>query len=1366
MDWTLLHQKGRLACPKQPLPERRYWIGVLRHTHSPEQELRESDFLWILGHSKITIAQTAAQYSLKNPGVDFELKAREVLTPSTKMKELNEFNDNLVILQAVERSTRVPLQPIINRQLPSQAVQDSSATSTAAKQPSLTLLNTPQKRSGSIVRMTAAMATPTYKTAPFSPLRTSAVHPSSTNDHPSLPHTSMLSPSVNSLAASIASTSPVTAPFSGYDVMPPMTSPLGSAPRPDIMNEHRLSPLPMPSHPTAEPEEDPLVSAPTMDPDSQPADSQPAFDPSDVFAEDSESQMRTGIEERPAFDCIRTLIEEQNPELLETGVTHARKVLDALKDTFSKHGNNEEARTWMNAIDKLRSQAERKKTVVGVVGNTGAGKSSVINAMLDEERLVPTNCMRACTAVVTELSWNNSNDPTEKYRAEIEFINHADWEKELSVLLKEFLNEEGKVLREISDQNSEAGVAWAKFHAVYPRITQNMLADYTVEKLMADRSVQKVLGTTKRIRESDPKPFYSELQRYVDSKEKATGKGSREKNLQAGMEYWPLIKVVKIYTKSPALSTGAVIVDLPGVHDSNAARSAVAQGYMKQCTGLWIVAPINRAVDDKAAKTLLGDSFKRQLKYDGGFSSVTFICSKTDDISVTEAEESLGLEDQISGLRDEERKHNLGVETLERKIKDLKESKAVYGEAYESAVDAMEAWDKLRDQLIKGETVFAPVENRSKRKRKSPSLESRKRPRSGYDSDDGFIVPDDWSKTNSDTDSDSDSESSEPPRRPLTSQEIEDKLEELRDTKNNARRQRNQLQQQIKDTVKELEEVEKKLANVQAEINAICIAGRNQYSKSAIQQDFAAGIKEIDMENAAEEDEENFDPDVDIRDYDEVAKSLPVFCVSSRAYQKLCGRFKKDGSVPGFKTLEETEIPQLQAHCKKLTEAGRIQSCRAFLLSLIQLLNTFSIWATDEGSGLKLSDEEKKAQVKYLNWRLTELEKGLEKAVEACIKMVKKDIEHQIFDKSPEVIEEAINAAPNTAAGWGAHRNDGGLFYPTYKATVRRDGVYSGAAGPRDFNAELVEPITKKLATGWERTFQTRLPKAFELYIRDSNTILRRFHDTVEERARENGVGLANLAMLKTQIYTYEQLFNELYNVLFTSMTELQRDANRDFTPVIVSAMRAAYDICTAESGTGCFRRMKAHMANHIEQARHHMFREAVESVRNHLNLMCKSLQKVMEDKADSIFVAMRHDYLNVLGGVKIDQAQVMSKEERALRGEIKQILMGLDERFRAVLDGTFVDTEESAGEAQTGPSDGADTDPSSGIREQMDVDEQPPSAANGQPFSAEQAAPSTPVQEQSPMQQQTPIPEQIQQLHGTSGISHDDNQEESQLEL
>lgn len=50
------------------------------------------------------------------------------------------------------------------------------------------------------------------------------------------------------------------------------------------------------------------------------------------------------------------------------------------------------------------------------------------------------------------------------------------------------------------------------------------------------------------------------------------------------------------------LSTGAVVVDLPGVRDANAARGAVAEKYMKSCNAVWIVADITRAVDNRTAK--------------------------------------------------------------------------------------------------------------------------------------------------------------------------------------------------------------------------------------------------------------------------------------------------------------------------------------------------------------------------------------------------------------------------------------------------------------------------------------------------------------------------------------------------------------------------------------------------------------------------------------------------------------------------------------------------------------------------------------------------------------------------------------------
>jgi hypothetical protein len=141
--------------------------------------------------------------------------------------------------------------------------------------------------------------------------------------------------------------------------------------------------------------------------------------------------------------------------------------------------------------------------------------------------------------------------------------------------------------------------------------------------------------------------FYKRLQQYVDSKEKAI----KDKcNKGRKPEFWPLDRVVRLCVKTPALKTGAVVVDTPGVHDSNQARAVIAQNYEKECTGLWNVAPITRAVGDKSAKTLLGDNFKRQLKMGGGYSAVSFVCSKTNDISLTETQDSRGLGEDVALL--------------------------------------------------------------------------------------------------------------------------------------------------------------------------------------------------------------------------------------------------------------------------------------------------------------------------------------------------------------------------------------------------------------------------------------------------------------------------------------------------------------------------------------------------------------------------------------------------------------------------------------------------------------------------------------------------------------------------------------------
>jgi hypothetical protein len=56
-------------------------------------------------------------------------------------------------------------------------------------------------------------------------------------------------------------------------------------------------------------------------------------------------------------------------------------------------------------VSKLVEDCWLPEVVIGVVGDTGAGKSSLLNVLLGEAELLPTNGMRACTAAAVELSY-------------------------------------------------------------------------------------------------------------------------------------------------------------------------------------------------------------------------------------------------------------------------------------------------------------------------------------------------------------------------------------------------------------------------------------------------------------------------------------------------------------------------------------------------------------------------------------------------------------------------------------------------------------------------------------------------------------------------------------------------------------------------------------------------------------------------------------------------------------------------------------------------------------------------------------------------------------------------------------------------
>lgn len=132
-----------------------------------------------------------------------------------------------------------------------------------------------------------------------------------------------------------------------------------------------------------------------------------------------------------------------------------------------------------------------------------------MNALLGEEGVIPASGSgRACTAVVIEIAANvRHTDFT--YAAEIDFLEQADWDREVQTLLEDLVNTEGRV-SERPSSDSEAGIALAKLQSVYG--TGVKPKDMTAARLAQDTEITRWLGRTKLITDNRCKTF-----RYVEA---------------------------------------------------------------------------------------------------------------------------------------------------------------------------------------------------------------------------------------------------------------------------------------------------------------------------------------------------------------------------------------------------------------------------------------------------------------------------------------------------------------------------------------------------------------------------------------------------------------------------------------------------------------------------------------------------------------------------------------------------------------------------------------------------------------------------------------------------------------------------------
>ena len=676
--------------------------------------------------------------------------------------------------------------------------------------------------------------------------------------------------------------------------------------------------------------QDGLGDAPTTRLKNPPPSPDELEDDKELMAGDEEDKVEV------VDSAVETAVNEthrKHDEALEKSCSVLQDIQKMLDENplFCSEDRRQEMST---EIDELLAKKDPPQAVIGCLGNTGVGKSSLLNALLDEASILPTSGSRGCTAAVVELRYNTDlqqqgfQGERAVYKGTVEFMTLAEWHAELKILVEECAtHEEKRIYANTPDSQNQpdAAVAWSKINQVYGHGTMERYQGYDQAR------VYKILETNNRVRNLLTSPTGNPAARNNVSVEE--GKVQHDQAavlLQDGMETtdrrlrnsskkwaksfrakindyvyrkgsgrepqtWPLIRKVVLQGPWKVLSTGACLVDLPGVRDANAARANVAKEYLQNCSQIWIAAPIKRAVDDGTAKELLGENFKRRLLMDGQYGNVSFICTQTDDVVPTETmqdhqdvAEKLGCWDKLLELRDR-------LLVLEQQLNDLEQEEESLKAVYQDAKDEADA-----------------VEQDLKEAAKDGAADN--------DEDDDIFIDD--------------------------SDRLEKQQADLLEKRKLAAEAKQELKAWRKDHAEEIQQVTAKTRKLQQRLKAICAIVRNEYSKTCLQEDFRAGLEEL-TRNDGEENGNGQQGDAQFAPIPDDFQ-MDVFCCSANDFLKIKGiKPSSDGPPNAFSQAADTQIPALREFVHNTTAKQRTTYSHSFVEATSNILDQMKLFASD-----------------------------------------------------------------------------------------------------------------------------------------------------------------------------------------------------------------------------------------------------------------------------------------------------------------------------------------------------------------------------------------------------------------------------------
>ncbi|KAM8723458.1 nuclear GTPase SLIP-GC-like isoform 2-T2 [Acanthopagrus schlegelii] len=279
--------------------------------------------------------------------------------------------------------------------------------------------------------------------------------------------------------------------------------------------------------------------------------------------------------------------------------------------------------------NKISDLETDKRVLVGVFGKTGAGKSSLINAVIGEKKLLPSGRISACTSVMIKVE---ANMKSPKYEADIEFITKEEWKDELWSLLN-FLGDNADQGNDQDEEEDYLDID-EKLSAVYGEEWKNK----SPEDLMNDKYFREIPEFLQHRNKILPCESAEDLSAECVKYTKNGSKDGKERKRW----YWPLVKCVTVRVPKNRLLQHVTIVDLPGTGDRNKSRDEMWKSVVGSCSIVWIVTEINRAVAEKETWEIL-KSASSIMGNGGECQQIHFICTKSDHVEDSDDHSAAGV---------------------------------------------------------------------------------------------------------------------------------------------------------------------------------------------------------------------------------------------------------------------------------------------------------------------------------------------------------------------------------------------------------------------------------------------------------------------------------------------------------------------------------------------------------------------------------------------------------------------------------------------------------------------------------------------------------------------------------------------------